>query len=369
MAAATALQAAPPAGPAPQTKAADALRIGAKAPQKARGLRQVAGEPGTFEFSYSDGSATYNYGANTPGPIEACMRLDDPALRGMKIIGLRAPSLNVGTGDVDWCKVWAATAASRTHDLGEADATMTGTGQYHQYYRNEIFELKGMFDTPIVVGDEPIYVGYTLDIPDVTTAPMAGYPISMSIPAVGMDHDGAGICYLCASNEDAFGEYSANGALTAFVILQKDDQTPCEVALRSLVSVPTIEAGRSLRLVASVMNTGSAEAKSVEYAFECNGQTSTGEAIIPNPLTSTVAPRCEVAIDLPAIETAGTYPCTLTLTKINGEANNAAASSLKFDLTVTPAPDAQAIKDAEQLKLYQGGQTMLMSMENYRGYY
>lgn len=368
---ATGLQAASPVGPAPTPQGKDAPRwnLDAKAPRLAPGLRQVAGEPGTFEFSYSDGSAAYQYGANAAGAIEACMRLDDPALRGMKIVGLRVPNLNVTTSDVDWCKVWAATAPSRTHDLGEVNATMTGTGQTHQYYGNEIFQLEGRFDTPIVIGDAPIYVGYMLDIPDVTSSAMAGYPISVSMATTGMDHDGTGICYLCASVEDEFGEYSSAGALSAYVILQKDDQTPCEVSLRSILSVPTVEVGNSLRLVASVMNTGSQEAKTVEYTLDCNGTQTTGEAILPNPVTNTTAPRCEVAIDMPAMQNAGTYPCTLTLTKINGEENNAAEKSLNFDLTVTPAQDASALTQADKLSLYEGGQVVRMSMPDYRGYY
>lgn len=358
VAAAMGAQAAP-VGPMPGQKPAPlkAQPQAFKAPQ----LRQVA--ENTFEFSYCDGTVVSSFGANANGPIEACMRLDDPMLRGMKIVGLRVPQLNISYTDADWCKIWlTSTLKKNTHDIAEDDATLEALDAEYP----APCSLSGTFTQPYTIGQEPVYIGYTLDIPDVTTSNYAGFPIAMGFP---MGEQGT--CFLCASVEDDFAEYSQYGPLTAVVVLQKDDLAANSLVLKSLVSVPTVEAGQPLRLVAAVANYGSAQADKVGYRVEVDGQTYEGEALTPNTVATGVRGRNEVVVDLTAIATPGTYPATLTLASVNGQDNSAEQKSLTFDLTVTPKADNSAIDGAFPMSSTADGNKVMFigAGQQYRGWY
>lgn len=354
--------------PGPKGRPSAAMRARQEAAPHAPG--QAGPGASIFEFSYSGGYLAGNYGDGVPGAIQACLRLDDPALKGMKITGVRVPELNVNSADVDWCRVWAATAPSRTHDLGEADAALSLTGAVNPYTGVAIARLDGTFAEPITVGNEPIYVGYTLNVPDPGSSYDAGYPISMSMPVAGQDYTGAGTSFLCAPDEDEFGEYSGQGALTAVVLLRNDNTNEAEVSVKGLVSVPCVSAGAPLRLVADVRNIGTEVAESIGYTYECAGQTAHGEASLPVGVGRGVYGRCEVAVDLPAVADAGTYPATLTFDTVNGKPNASPRKAVSFSLRVNPAVDAAALNQTEKLRPATGGNTIYNTMGyQYRGRY
>lgn len=307
-------------------------------------LRQTSED--TFEFSYSEGILATNFGFNTPGATQACMKLDNPLLKGMTVVGVRVPKFNVTTQDVDWSKVWISSSLNRIHDIAECDGQFNDDGSF-----------TGYFSDGYIIGEEPVYVGYTLDIPDIKSSYNAGKPVGLGYPSLLQ-----GVSYVSTGTEEEFTEYSSIGTLNAIVLLKKNQIPANQLELEKILSVPVVGEGKSLRLVAQVANYGTATAEDVAYELKINGQTLEGKADTPNPLVSGVHGRSEIAIDLPVIKNPGSYHATLSIPMVNGVENVASSKSLDFDLNVIGNSDTTSLKTATPMKLCAGEPVMYMGI-------
>lgn len=171
------------------------------------------------------------------------------------------------------------------------------------------------FDTPVTIPAEGLYVGYSFSV----TEESGWYG---NCPTLVVETDKSNFFYMRSSIThkkwgSRYDEKSGKGlAITAYL-----NGGLKNAATFSALNVGRAEIGNSGKVEAELANFGSMGIQSVLYRWDVNGQSGTGEieANVPAHYGKTQS----VVLDLPALETGGAYPFTVTIEKVNTVDNEA----------------------------------------------
>lgn len=218
------------------------------------------------------------------------------------------------------CKVWLASSLPATVDknstLQMADVAATELGKQ---------QIEVALPTAYTIPAEGVYVGYSFTVSDVVYQADA-YPILIA----GTDQPNSLLIKtdnLVPEWSDMYG--SGYGALYMQVLLEGEfaDNT----ATPSITGEYYAQLGGSTQVAVSLLNNGASPLTSIDYTITTDGVAGAEQHLeleSPIAFNNTGRATIEVAADAEA----GSKTKTLTVTKVNGQANNAPVTTSDFTL-------------------------------------
>ena len=218
------------------------------------------------------------------------------------------------------CKVWLASSLPATVDknstLQMADVAATELGKQ---------QIEVALPTAYTIPAEGVYVGYSFTISDVVYQADA-YPILIA----GTDQPNSLLIKtdnLVPEWSDMYG--SGYGALYMQVLLEGEfaDNT----ATPSITGEYYAQLGGSTQVAVSLLNNGASPLTSIDYTITTDGVAGAEQHLeLESPIAFNNSGRA--TIEVAADAEAGSKTKTLTVTKVNGQANNAPVTTSDFTL-------------------------------------
>lgn len=218
------------------------------------------------------------------------------------------------------CKVWLASSLPATVDknstLQMADVAATELGKQ---------QIEVALPTAYAIPAEGVYVGYSFTVSDVVYQADA-YPILIA----GTDQPNSLLIKtdnLVPEWSDMYG--SGYGALYMQVLLEGEfaDNT----ATPSITGEYYAQLGGSTQVDVSLLNNGASPLTSIDYTITTDGVAGAEQHLeLESPIAFNNSGRA--TIEVAADAEAGSKAKTLTVTKVNGQANNAPVTTSDFTL-------------------------------------
>ena len=244
-----------------------------------------------------DNASKFSMTAGRTQGYDIATYVNDPSLKGMKVKGLRitAPrgtsvaqytgwlSSGLALKLVDGVKVASADITSKTGDVTAGHAEV-------------------MFDEPYEIGEEGFFAGYTIPVTD-EASPMM----------ITSDKLGGGLWLHTSSAVRNWTDLSGQGNACIELILEGQQEHAATIILPANSFA---KKGEPIMVNATIYNHGTSRLTQGEYTCEINGVTST--ATLETYIDGDHWGRSSsIAIELPAIAEQGSYPLTVTVTKVN----------------------------------------------------
>lgn len=264
----------------------------------------------TIVFSHDDGSAYEYFGTGRRETYDVAMRLGE-IFAGKQVTAITVP-IKSATGLSD-LKVWLSkelTVVSKkfTPDIvskdGElADGSVTVT-----------------LDEPYTVPDSGLYVGYTVQVSELTDDTKK--PIAVN----QRGREGGCIVHSSRTYVNFADQSAAYNSVMGVTI----------AGVQPYAVMPTLgktfytTTGTATDIQLMLTNTGRKAVESVDYTYEIGNETGKGHADVS--LAAEYGLTAAVTVQLPAQQSKGVYPVRLTVDRVNGETNAAGTPSADASL-------------------------------------
>ena len=257
---------------------------------------------------------------------DVAMLLNDPSLVGMRITGINVP-LNTAATVTD-CKAWLTKqltleSGNNVPDIASIDFTPEGKW------------VEVTFAEPYTITEEGVYAGYSLTVPSVDTD-NANDP--NKVPIMCIASNDLGNLYMHTSRsvrkwrnlpETA---YYGTGAYAMVVRLTGDNVKEHAAALLPPDELNTyLAVGKKTTLTLALENHGTAAISNIDYEMTIGGET------IEKHVNVTVkgsyfGSKANLKVEIPAQQTAGTYPVSITVKKLDGVDNEDVQPTTTFTM-------------------------------------
>ena len=257
---------------------------------------------------------------------DVAMLLNDPSLVGMRITGINVP-LNTAATVTD-CKAWLTKqltleSGNNVPDITSIDFTPEGKW------------VEVTFAEPYTITEEGVYAGYSLTVPSVDTD-NANDP--NKVPIMCIASNDLGNLYMHTSRsvrkwrnlpETAF---YGTGAYAMVVRLTGDNVKEHAAALLPPDELNTyLAVGKKTTLTLTLENHGTAAISNIDYEMTIGGET------IEKHVNVTVkgsyfGSKANLKVEIPAQQTAGTYPVSITVKKLDGVDNEDVQPTTTFTM-------------------------------------
>lgn len=252
---------------------------------------------------------------------DIAMRIDEPALQGCRVTGMRFPVPEDATAAKDY-KVWLTRELTLTKGVVAPDM-----------FTSDVTPKKGWaeikFPTPHTI-DEAFYAGYSLTVGSPVTE--ADYSPIVMLPFVGK-----GGSWLHTSRTYLkFVDYAAEAGMSTTIqlILEGGSLPENAVAVWPFEDV-FVQSGSVGIATLRMANRGAAPLSSIDYRIEAAGESVEQHVAFSEPIASPFfGHETTIDVELPRIETLGTWPATVTVTRVNDEENMDANASAEGTLVV-----------------------------------
>ena len=256
----------------------------------------------------TSGTGTYHCAFFLPGNHEV--------VSGKKLCAVRFGLVAPHATDV---KVWTA-ASLPAGDLTEGNTLwLQDVGQVAQDGFTDV-----PLTTPYDIPAEGVYVGYSFTI-TAASSQDDRYPL-----LVGGEDQAGGLLLRTGNGEwDDYMGY--NFGVLAMKVLLEGELTDCLVSPAAVQDICYTEIGQPASVGIRLTNNGSATVNSISYTLEADGVTGEEQTVtLPDGLET--FRRATITVSVPAATAASSTKQTLTVTKVNGEANGSANASTGFTL-------------------------------------
>ena len=285
------------------------------------------GESGQAWWGYvQDNSYRFGLGNGSTGTFSQCVMIsrNNSAVVGKTIKAVRFYLRS--TSDIQDVKVWMATSLPASADranvhVQDVDISTLVGGDEGDTYNGMLNEVE--FTKPYTMTTRNLYVGYTFTVTS-TAASSGQYPIVLADDAAT-----AGSLYLKLGS-GAWENGESYGPLALKVLLEGDfDENAVQPSAPGDVYA-ALGSTTTVSLPVTIM--GTAAISSIDYTITAAGNVGAETHLdLPQPLSGYgVSGTVDIPMDADAV--VGTAERTLTITKVNGQANEAAANSVTFNL-------------------------------------
>ncbi|MDE6290223.1 MAG: hypothetical protein K2M16_01695 [Muribaculaceae bacterium] len=301
-----------------------------------------------FSAAAAESTVTYTYAGDEIGAwgkgkseiYDVAIRINDPALVGKKITSIRA--LVTAYEGIESTSVWL----SKELTLEKIDgvkvtvpdtysAAVTPDPVSLPGIDDQVGQLAATLDTPYVLTEGGIYVGYSLTVPSVpkgeSLTGVQDKPILLS-PSNNPES-----LYIRASKDflkwlpynDKLG-----GAAVIYVTLEGEF---AEYSL-GIKDIPATYAGlnEDFAVKAVVSNIGSSPVSSIGYSYTIGGRTYGNVVDLESPIQPDLVNTSVVTLPISALDELGSYDLELKITTVNGVENVSAAAVAYSQVNVLP---------------------------------
>lgn len=257
-------------------------------------------------------SKDYAFGTanSTDETYDVAFHLKDPSLVGTQIVAINVPFFD--TNNISGTKVWLSKALSVSNGKFAADVLT-------QDFEASKGFTKVVLNQPYTITEEGIYIGYTFT--------QATDPQATPVVLTAYTSDGGFIIHTDKVYKNGwFNMLGQFGDLALEAILKGDNIKAFAVSPEYTQDIYA-QVNQESRVRMDVTNYGYKGAKNIDYTYEVAGLNGTGHIDLDPALEAAYGAFHTFSIPLPAIAQKGTYPLTIKVTKVNGEANAALADT------------------------------------------
>ncbi|MDE6379100.1 MAG: hypothetical protein K2L11_01400 [Muribaculaceae bacterium] len=299
----------------------------------------AAAEESALTFTYANDELAF-WGKGKSEIYDVAIRISDPYLIGKKITGIRA-ILNADEG-IESTSLWL----SKELTLEKIDGVKVNVPDtYSKEVSVEKISLPGSegafgqlsttLDTPYVITEDGIYVGYSLTVPAVPKGEVLTnkqmYPLLLS-PCSHKES-----LYLRASKDFLkWVPYNDKlGATAAIYVTLEGEFAEYSVGLQNLV--PTYAAvGEDFTVKAVVSTPGAKDVSSIGYSYTVGGKSFEHTLEFDTPIPSNLVYPTSLALPIEALSDLGEYTLDLNIDKVNGMPNDNPKTSASAAVTIIP---------------------------------
>lgn len=269
-------------------------------------------------YGVYQGSGTLTgIGTKKAETYDVAMHLTDPYLVGMEVRGMKVP-INTSAKNTTDYKAWITTELKVDYNVNVPDilsVDFTPDGKWADV----------TFDTPYVITEGGIYVGYSFTVSSVDTDNSNDANQIPLMTISGADLSGL---YVHTSRSvrkwTEFEQTSYFTAKNAFAFVVRLSGSKVKTRAAAFVAPDDLNAysltGKSLKVPLTILNHGVEAITSLEYTIEVNGQVTerTTKVSIAGEYYGS---QGKLNATVPAVSEEGMQPITFRITKVNGEAN------------------------------------------------
>lgn len=282
----------------------------------------------TVPFSYANDDV-FNYGKGRKISYDVAMCINDPSLAGKKITKISA---YLATMDINETSIWMTDELIVDGKLNVPNIMSQDVTPVEATYGDKtgLALLQYELAEPYVLTGDPVYVGYSVNIPDTETNEQKN-PLVLSnvINENGFWlHSGAAVL--------RWTEYSQTAGGVAVIVVDLEGEFPTNSLSASSLGETFAVNGEPFDVVAYFTNTGQSPINNINYTYTSNGVTKDGYMELESPIEPNPALPCPVALPFEAINGSGPYDISITLTKVNGEENQTEFPTLEGKVYVAP---------------------------------
>ena len=278
------------------------------------------------EVKYSFASAAEQtgwWGTQKAESYDVAVRIADPFLVGKQVKGVSVPFPM--SADITDCKMWMSKALTL--------ATVDGKKQNVPDIESvEAVPADGVlavtFSSPYTIPEEGVYVGYSFNVSSVESAD-AMIPLAC---AGSVNEDGFYI-HSSRTYRNWVSKSEALGLVSMMEVVIAGEFADYSVGISSL-GVCKAAAGLESTVKATLVNYGSVAVSSVDYDYTVGSVTKSGKYDLDQPIDAVFGKVCVVDLPLEAIDVNGVNPLRLTITKVNGNANENEIASAESEYQV-----------------------------------
>lgn len=275
-----------------------------------------------LDFSYNTAGDPYvMYGFAKVEDYDVAIRLTDPALVGVKVVGFYVEASSEGTSGYSG---WLSKELKLDKKVNKPDiVSKPGTVGEDGF-------LRITFDEPYTITSEGVYVGYSMSVNKLLDE-FDAYPIAL---VEGVNDNGF---FLHTSRSRMkWSNYSSRigGVSTMVVVLDGDfKDNAAGVALAETLYAPV---GKASSIEATLTNHGAKPVSSVSYSYKAGDVSGSGEVTLPTPVKAFFGATGEVSLPIDALPEMGTCDFSLTIDKVNGEENTDITATAVSQIEVIP---------------------------------
>lgn len=255
------------------------------------------------ELTFAYGSPEKLYGTGKQENYDVAIQLRDASLVGVQVLGLRV-FFSAGRAEgLSNLRGWL----TRELALDENKKNLPDIASQQAQVADGWVEMR--FAEPYTITAEGLYLGYSFDTDELTE--QNKYPIALTT--------GANVWIHSSRTYRKWFSHPEMGALAMEVILGGPEIH--ENAATVMFSPANAPAGHAAQIDVNVVNYGSAGIRSFDYQAEAGDETSTGHVDLDTPVAPRFGLYTTETISLPVVPERGTYPLTVTITRVNGDPN------------------------------------------------
>lgn len=278
-------------------------------------------EDGEIIYGFDEGKeATRKYGTGKKETYDVAIRIDDPKVAGLSVIGVRIPMK--GTANINNMSAWLSSELklekSGDNDVNIPDITSKTVTPHDGY-------VEVRFDKPHAITEKGLFAGYSFDV--------ATLDDDNARPVMLTDNPRDGGLFLHTSRtyrkwDDKSSSLKGNSAIQ--IIIAKVPDHAVELCPIAAVDVRT---NTEITIPCRIINKGSKGMTSIDYRCEIDGKTY--ENRLPLPETGVrFGGTASFSLRIPPISAQNVCPLNLKVTKVNGEPNSDPANAASCDVNV-----------------------------------
>ncbi len=280
-----------------------------------------------LDFSYnSEGAVPNIFGFEKTESYDIAIRVDDPSLVGCQVVGMSV-SFMPSADEADNVSAWMTKDLTLKKIDGKKVNIPDITSQ-------TVTPAEGMidvtFDAPYTITEAGVYVGYSFNIKMIDSE-YALYPVAV-VPG---DNENGLYLHTSRSRLKWMNYVERIGGVSAMVLKIKGDFSANSAGI-SLPETIYLPVGKATSVDVSLTNHGSEPVKSIEYTYSAGTVSGTKSLTLDNPIKAIYGTSSKVTLPLDAFSELGNFDMTVTVDKINGEANADRFAEAKSPLEVLP---------------------------------
>ncbi|MDE7349846.1 MAG: thioredoxin family protein [Muribaculaceae bacterium] len=292
----------------------------------------------TFTYANEDLSA---WGKAKSEIYDIAIRIEDPALVGKKITGIRA-LINAYEG-LESTSLWLSKELT-LEKVGSVKVTVPDTYSAEAlpekvvipgYEDHPFGQISVSIDTPYEITQEGIYVGYSLTVPavgkDVPLTDGQKYPVVLSPSENPLS------LYVRASKDFLkWLPYNERlGAAAAIYVTLEGELAEYSVGIKQL-SDAIVAVDSDFSLQAKLTNFGQVNVSSIGYTYSIAGKTLEGSLDFTDPIVPDLSGETSVSFPIERVSELGDFDLHITIDKVNGQENDNTLASASCSVSVLP---------------------------------
>ena len=285
---------------------------------------------GEIEYSYADENV-FAFGKGKSETIDVAMCIDDPSLKGMRVKAVKA-YVNTVEG-ISEASLWLSNNLTLENKVNQPDITSVDVLPSPAVLSGySMGELNTTFTEEYLIGDDPLYVGYTITISETETDGQK-YPIILS-----RQQNPNGLFLHMTKSVLKWMDYTDKANGVAEIIVTLEGNLPEYSLGIKNVSEVYAEEDTEFKAYVELSNIGLHPVQNFKYSysFDNDSEVYSEEKELPNIIEPDLANSVMTDLNFIGTKGWGDHIVHLNIDEIDGHPNESTGSSYDFILHIIP---------------------------------